>query len=74
MLMRFDVNRMPTSAALLIGLLAGILLTAGCSESRSGNKLDDPELKASMQKVGEMYKAKMQQLKKGNTVATKKPH
>ena len=59
-MMRVDVTRMPASAALRLGLLAGFLAVAGCSDPASGDKRDDPALKASMQKSMEIYKSKTQ--------------
>ena len=55
---------MPASTALRLGLLAGFLAVAGCSEPAPGDKGDDPALKASMQKSMELYKSKSQ-AKKG---------
>ena len=57
-MMRVDVTRMPTSAALRLGLIAGFLVVAGCSDPAKGDKSDDPALKASMQKSMEIYKSK----------------
>jgi hypothetical protein len=65
---------MPASAALRLGLLAGFLVVAGCSNSATGDKRNDPTLKASMQKSMEIYKAKVQakmQAKKGYPAAAK---
>jgi hypothetical protein len=69
-MMRVDVTRMPASAALRLGLLAGFLAVAGCSDSASADKRDDPALKASMQKSLEIYKAKSQ-TKKGYPASSK---
>ncbi len=57
-MMRVDVTRMPASAALRLGLLAGFLAAAGCSDPAPTDKRDDPALKASMQKSMEIYKSK----------------
>ncbi len=74
-MMRVDVIRMQASAALRLGLLAGFLSATGCSDPTSGNKSDNPALKASMQKSIEIYKSKSQQVRKGNSaVALKRPH
>jgi hypothetical protein len=76
-MMRVDVTRMPASAALRLGLLAGLLAVAGCSKPASGDKRDDPALKASMQKRLEIYKSKTQvsgeplKPSKGNPQASK---
>jgi hypothetical protein len=69
-MMRVDVTRMRASAALRLGLLAGFLGVAGCSEPTTGDKSDDPALKASMQKSMELYKAKSQ-AKRGSPAASK---
>jgi hypothetical protein len=74
-MMRVDVTRMPTSAALRLGLLAGFLAAAGCSSSPAGSKGDEPGVKGSLQKSMDMYKAKSHQVKKGSPVAaSKRPH
>jgi hypothetical protein len=73
-MMRFDVTKMPVSAALCLGLLAAFLTTAGCSEPASGSKSDSPALKASMQKSVEIYKSKVQQVKKGHQAGVKRPN
>ena len=57
-MMRVDVTRMPVSAALRLGLLAGFLSAVGCSGPVSDNKSDNPALKTSMQKSMEIYKSK----------------
>ena len=59
-MMRVDVTRMPASVALRLGLLGGFLAVAGCSAPASGDKRDDPALKASMKKSTEIYKSKTQ--------------
>jgi hypothetical protein len=69
-MMRIDVTRTPARAALRLGLLAGFLAVAGCSGPVSGDKRDDPALKASMQKSMEIYKSKSP-AKKGNPGAEK---
>jgi hypothetical protein len=69
-MMRIELAKMPARAALRLGLLAGFLVVAGCSEPASGDKRDDPALKASMQKSMEIYKSKTQ-AKKGNPAAAK---
>ena len=43
-MMRIDVTRMPVTAAVRLGLLAGFLVAAGCSEPASTDKRDDPAL------------------------------
>lgn len=72
--MHVDVTRMPISSALRLGLLAVFLVAAGCSDSATGDKRDDPSLKAYMKSTEEMYKAKMQQMKnkKGNPESSKR--
>jgi hypothetical protein len=67
---RVGVARMPTLAALGLGLLAGIFAITGCSEPAPGDKGDDPALKASMQRSMELYKSKSQ-AKKGYPPASK---
>jgi len=68
--MRFDKTRRPAAALLGIAMVAG-LLSFGCSNSTSssaygsGDKRDDPALKASMKGVMEAYKAKSLGVKKG---------
>ena len=62
--MRIDVFRKSATVALCSGLLAGFLLAAGCGgQKTSGNKLDDPELKANMQPMWDQFKAKTQEAK-----------
>jgi hypothetical protein len=68
-MMRVDVTRMPVAAALRLGLLAGFLSAAGCSNSPAGNKGDAPGVKASIQKSMDMYKAKTP-VKKGSPAAS----
>jgi hypothetical protein len=72
-MMRIDVTRIPARAALRLGLLAGFLAVAGCSGPVSGNKSDDPALKASMQKSMEIYKAKAQAKKENPAAAKTRP-
>jgi hypothetical protein len=63
-MMRFDVIRKSAALALGSGLLAGFLLAPGCSDRpASGNKLDDPELKAYMKKTTDAFKTKMEEMK-----------
>jgi hypothetical protein len=58
-MMMFDKTVRPAAKVLVIAALAGLLPLGGCSESatsstsRSGDKRDDPALKASMQKSTE---------------------
>ena len=62
--MRIDVIRKSALAAVCSGVLVGFLFTAGCSgQPTTGNKLDDPELKANMKAITEQFKAKTQQSK-----------
>jgi hypothetical protein len=75
-MMRFDLTKMPVSATLSLCLLAGLLTAAGCSETTTSDKRDDPALKAIMQKGTDLYKAKTQeaqQAKKGNSAPFKRP-
>jgi hypothetical protein len=62
-MMRIDVIRKSATVALHAGVLVWFLFAAGCSEPKSVNKNDDPALKAHMEKSGEMYKAKMQEMR-----------
>jgi hypothetical protein len=65
--MRIDVIRKSATVAFCSGLLVGFLFAAGCSnQPTSGNKLDDPELKAYMKKTTDQFKAKMQEKKTNN--------
>ena len=70
-------TKMPALTTLRLGLLAGFLASAGCSESVAIDKSEDPALKASMEKSREIYKSKMQtkaSTKKGSTgPAIKRP-
>jgi hypothetical protein len=70
-MMRADVTKLPVLAALRLSVLAAFLTAAGCSETASGNKSDDPALKASTKKSMELYRAKTQQLKKSNPANSK---
>jgi hypothetical protein len=69
-MMRIELAKIATRAAFRLGLLAGFLVVAGCWEPASGDKRDDPALKASMQKSMEIYKSKTQ-AKKGNPATAK---
>ncbi len=69
-MMRIDVTGMAATTALHVGVLAGLLAVAGCSEPVSGDKRDDPALKASMKKSMEIYKSKTQATK-GNPAGAK---
>jgi hypothetical protein len=75
----FDKAGRPAAALLGIAMLAGLLLLGGCSNSTtssaygSGDKRDDPALKAQMKGAMEAYKAKSLGLKKGNPSAAKRP-
>ncbi len=71
--MQIDVIRKSATVALRSGVLVGLLFAAGCSDRpASGNKLDDPELKANMKAVTEQFKTKMQEMKnKPKTGSTK---
>jgi hypothetical protein len=60
----FDVPRAAASTGLRLGLLAGFLAAAGCSDAAPTDKRDDPVLKASTQKSMEIYKSKSQAPKK----------
>ncbi len=65
--MCIDVIRKSATVTLCSGLLVGFLFAAGCSnQPTSGNKLDDPELKAYMKKTTDQFKAKMQEKKTNN--------
>ena len=62
--MRIDLIRKSATMALCTGALVGLLSAAGCSEqSKGGNKLDDPELKAYMEATNEQFQKKMQERK-----------
>jgi hypothetical protein len=62
-MMRRIMIRKFVTAALCSVALVGLLFAGGCSEKASGNKLDDPEHKANMEKIHEQFKAKMQEMK-----------
>jgi hypothetical protein len=65
--MQFDVVRKSATVALCSGALVGFLSAVGCSERPTArNKLDDPELKASMQKTWDQFKTKTQEMKTKN--------
>jgi hypothetical protein len=68
-MMRVDVTRMLAPATLRLGLLAGFLAIAGCSDPARGDKTDDPTLK-SMQNSMELYKSKAAP-KKGSSASLK---
>jgi hypothetical protein len=62
--MRIDIIRRSATVAICSGVLTGFLFAAGCSDRpASGNKLDDPELKANMQPMWDQFKAKTQDMK-----------
>jgi hypothetical protein len=66
-MMRIDVIRKSATVAVCSGMLVGFVFAVGCSERpTSGNKMDDPELKANMKKIGEQFKTKMQEMKSNN--------
>jgi hypothetical protein len=76
-MMLYDKTRRPALALLGIAMLAGFLLIAGCSDSTtgsaygSGDKKNDPALKASSQEKLEVYKSKGRAIK-GSPVAAKR--
>ena len=73
-MMRVDVIRKSATVALCSGLLAGFLLAAGCGgQKTSGNKLDDPELKAYMENVNQQFQKKMQERKNNPKKAVSNP-
>jgi hypothetical protein len=72
-MIRIDVSRMPPRAALRIGVLAGFLAAAGCSDMAPPDKRDDPALKASMQKSLEIYKSKTPPKKVSRQPVIKRP-
>jgi hypothetical protein len=72
-----DMTRSPATALLRLGLLAGLLAVAGCSEPAAsgdvrGDKANDPELKASMERRQEIYNAKSQVIKRNPVAASKR--
>jgi hypothetical protein len=76
-MMLFDKTGRPAVALLGIAMLAVLLPLGGCSDSTtssaygSGDKRNDPTLKADMKGQMETYKAKSLGVKKGNPTATK---
>jgi hypothetical protein len=73
--MRIDVIRRSATVAICSGVLLGFLFGAGCSDRpTSGNKLDDPALKANMKPMWDEFKAKTQEMKdKMNRGSSKGP-
>ena len=66
-MMYLDVIRKSAAVALRSGVLVGLLSAAGCSDRKtSGNKLDDPELKATMKNITDQFKAKTQEARAKN--------
>lgn len=78
--MLFVKTGRPAVGLLRIAMLAGLLPLGGCSDSTatssttydSGDKRNDPALKASMEKSIEVFKAKKPAIK-GHPVAAKRP-
>jgi hypothetical protein len=77
-MMLFDKTRTPAVALLGIAMLSGVLSFGGCSDSTttssgysSGDKRNDPALKASMEKSMEIFKSKTPAIK-GSPVAAKR--
>ena len=76
-MMLFDKTGRPAVAVLGIAVLAGLLPLGGCSDSTtgstygSGDKRDDPALKASMEKSMEIFKSKTAR-DKGNPTGQKR--
>jgi hypothetical protein len=70
---RIDVTGMSASVLLWLGLLAGLLGVAGCSESTSTDKVDRPEVKAAFEKQAEGYKSKTPALKGASSTAKSRP-
>ncbi len=76
-MMRFDKTRRPAVVLLGIALVAGLLSMSGCSDSLtssasgSGDKKDDPSLKASMKGAMDMIKTKPLGVKKGHSLGGK---
>jgi hypothetical protein len=68
-MMLYDKTRRPALALLGIAMLVGFLLLGGCSDSTtgsssgSGDKKNDPALKASSQEKLENYKTKSHAIK-----------
>jgi len=77
--MQFNKITRPTAALLGMAVLAGLLSLGGCSDptksatTGSGDKLDDPALKASMKGAMEAFKAKSLGVNKGNPRGGKGP-
>lgn len=75
--MQFNTITRPAAALLGIAVLAGLLSLGGCSDptksatTGSGDKRDDPALKASMKGQMEMFKAKSLGVKKGQSLGGK---
>jgi hypothetical protein len=73
-MMLFDKTRRPAVAVLGIAMLAGLLPLSGCSDSSigsssgTGDKKNDPALKALSQEKLEIYKPKSHAIK-GNPLA-----
>ncbi len=65
----FDQTGRPAVPLLGIAMLAGLLMLGGCSDSTtgsaygSGDKRNDPALKASQEKSMEIYKSKAHAIK-----------
>jgi hypothetical protein len=76
-MMLFDKMRRYALSLSGIAMLAGLLALGGCSDSTTGStsgtgdKRDDPALKASSQEKLEVYKSKGRAIK-GNPVAAKR--
>ena len=79
-MMVFDKTRRPAVVLIGIAMLAGLLSFGGCSNSTSnsaygsGDKRDDPTLKAEMKGAMEAFKAKTQQATQGKAAAVKGRH
>jgi hypothetical protein len=75
--MQFNKIIKPAAALLGMAVLAGLLSLGGCSDPTksstygSGDKRDDPALKASMKGAMDMYKAKSLGVKKGQSLGGK---
>ncbi len=76
-MMLFEKTRRQTVAVLGIAVLAGLLPLGGCSKSTTsskygtGDKRDDPSLKASMKSSMDMIKTKPQGVQKGHSLGGK---
>jgi hypothetical protein len=74
----FDKTRRSAVTSLGIAMVIGLLSTGGCSDvtgnssSGSGDKRDDPALKASMKGAMDMLKAKSQAAKKVQSLGGKR--